>query len=205
MKLLDLFCGAGGASVGYSEAGFDVTGVDINIQPNYPFKSFKADAMDFPLDGFDVIHASPPCQRYALASNSHDRTAYPDLIAETRRRLQTTKAVWIIENVERAPLINPVLLCGSMFSLGVIRHRLFESNIPMRAPGFCWHRGTVANGEYVRVVGHGGGLKHGTSDFATWQEAMQIDWMNRKELTQAIPPAYTRWLGMLAMDYLGGY
>ena len=113
MRLLDLFCGAGGAAMGYHRAGFEVVGIDIAPQPNYPFEFVQADAMEFPLDGFDAIHASPPCQAYtALATGKH-----PRLIEPMRERLASSGVPWVIENVVGAPLRQPVLLCGSMFGL----------------------------------------------------------------------------------------
>ncbi len=128
-RLLDLFCGAGGAAMGYHRAGFDVVGVDHNPQPRYPFEFHQADAMSFPLDGFDAIHASPPCQAYS-AGTANLRAAgktYPDLLAATRERLAAQAAPWVIENVPGAPMRCDVMLCGSMFRLpGLIRHRWFE-------------------------------------------------------------------------------
>ena len=112
MRLLDLFCGAGGASMGYHRAGFDVVGVDINPQPNYPFEFHRADAMEFPLDGFDVIHASPPCQAYCSFSK---KLGHPDMIAGVRDRL--AGLAYVIENIPGSPLINPIRLCGSSFVL----------------------------------------------------------------------------------------
>lgn len=119
-KLLDLFCGAGGAAMGYHRAGFEVTGIDINPQPHYPFKFIQADAMTYPLGGFDCYHASPPCQRYSILTRGlhQDRIEnYPDLIAPIRDRLLHTGKPYVIENVEgaRKLLINPVKLCGTMF------------------------------------------------------------------------------------------
>jgi hypothetical protein len=116
-RLLDLFCGAGGAAVGYHRAGFDVVGVDINPQPRYPFEFHQADAMTFPLDGFDAIHASPPCQAYSHGTPPDKRSNHPDLLDATRDRLNAAGLPWVIENVPRAPLRSPVILCGSQFDL----------------------------------------------------------------------------------------
>jgi DNA (cytosine-5)-methyltransferase 1 len=134
-RILDLFCGAGGASAGYARAGFDVVGVDLNPQPRYPFEFHQADALTFPLDGFDAIHASPPCQAYSTMRRGlwKDRE-HPDLIAPIRDRLIGADVPYVIENVEgaRRLLVNPVLLCGTMFGLGtkegnqLRRHRYFE-------------------------------------------------------------------------------
>lgn len=196
MRLLDLFCGAGGAAVGYSRAGFDVVGVDCQPQPRYPFEFHQADAMTYPLDGFDVIHASPPCQRYtwAAARWRNETNDYPDLLGATRARLRGRR--FVIENVIGAGVILPLAftLCGSMFGLGVKRHRLFECSdliwVPDHPP--C----TIATAEWTRrctVAGHGGDGPH--YSFDVWQQSMGIDWMTRAELTQAIPPAYTEYIG----------
>lgn len=138
-RLLDLFCGAGGCSKGYADAGFYVVGVDVEPQPNYPFRFIQADALEFLREGrwqgFDVIHASPPCQRYSAAAEIHDTSErHPDLIDPTRALLRATGLPWVMENVERAPLETTLRLCGSMFELGVLRHRLFESNVLMLGP-----------------------------------------------------------------------
>lgn len=200
-KLLDLFCGAGGAAMGYHRAGFDVVGVDINPQKNYPFEFHQADAMTFPLDGYDVIHASPPCQRYSVASKRWNGRAnnHPDLIDAVRDRLAGYE--YVIENVVGAPVRPDLMLCGSMFHLGVRRHRLFESSADFHHRPVCdhasqprryhiydhgrWYLSSVAH-----VYGHGGGKSKGD-----WREAMQIGWMTSRELSQAIPPAYTQWIG----------
>lgn len=196
VKLLDLFCGAGGAAMGYSRAGFDVVGVDINAQPHYPFEFHQADAMTFPLDGYDAIHASPPCQAYSVASRCVPGLAdtCPDLIAPMRERLATVTVPWVIENVVGAPLINPLMLCGNMFGLRLFRHRLFESNVPLPLALHPPHGvlGTQAGkwkpGRIISVAGN-------CAPIAEARRAMGIDWMNRGELSQAIPPAYTRWIG----------
>lgn len=203
MRLLDLFCGAGGAGMGYHRAGFDVIGVDIHPQKNYPFEFVQADAMTFPLDGFDVIHASPPCQRYSQASKRWNGKAqeHPDLVDAVRDRLETTGSAWVIENVPGSPLRDPVMLCGSMFGLGVRRHRLFESNVTLKAPGPCDHAGQPKEhwiydhgrwylSSVAHVYGHGGGKAKGD-----WAQAMGIHWMTNRELAQAIPLAYTEWIG----------
>jgi DNA (cytosine-5)-methyltransferase 1 len=205
-RLLDLFCGAGGCSVGYHRAGFDVVGVDLAPQPRYPFEFHEADALDFPLESFDAIHASPPCQAFSdLAALSPD-VEYPRLIEPIRERLRATGLPHVIENVEGAPLRNPVRLCGSSMGLPLLqRHRLFECNFPVMTPP-CSHgvqdkRFPALNGQdrkrggrsgIVGVYGNGGDKRAGL-----WPEAMGIDWMTRGELTQAIPPAYT--------EHIGGY
>jgi hypothetical protein len=203
--LLDLFCGAGGASRGYADAGFEVVGVDIEPQPNYPYEFIHADALEA-LETIgrlpDVIHASPPCQAYTTLAkgNNGNVEKYEPLIARTREALVRTGKPWVIENVVSAPLVEPIQLCGEMFGLGVIRHRLFESNVLLMQPAHVPHRGRVAgwrhgqkfDGPYVAVYGDGGGK----GSLEEWRSAMGIDWMQtRHELAESIPPAYTRYIG----------
>jgi hypothetical protein len=201
-RLLDLFCGAGGAAVGYHRAGFDVVGVDINPQPHYPFEFHQGDAMTWPLDGFDAIHASPPCQVFSRAG--HLRTAQGgkassiDLLTPTLKRLKGYR--YVVENVPGAPIAG-TMLCGSMFGLKVRRHRIFEGSQSFeRRSTVCDH---VTQGRPVGVyhvmndhVPHGGTTAR---DLAEGQAAMGIDWMPWKALTQAIPPAYTEWIGAALM------
>jgi len=209
MIALDLFCGAGGASVGIYKAGFDeVIGVDNVQQPNYPYHFILDDAIEFMehgLDEFDFIWASPPCQAYTWAGAQHRNRGveYPDLVDVTRQLLQESGKPYIIENVVGAPLINPVTLCGTMFpELKVFRHRVFESNVPLVVERKCAHAGHKAksrrgdNGDFFTVVGHN------TGTHAEWADAMRIDWMNKKELTQAIPPAYSEYLVKQVMEYV---
>jgi len=205
MRLLDLFCGAGGAAMGYHRAGFDeIVGVDIVPQPNYPFTFTQADALAFPLDGFDLIHASPPCQAHsALTKGTNAGREYPDLIAATRRHLEAPGTEWVIENVAGAPIRKDLMLCGEMFGLGVLRHRFFEFSSLFDKPQqphhprhrgriSGWNHGVYYDGPYFAVYGAGGGK--GT--VAEWQTAMGIDWTdNRKSIAEAIPPAYTEWIG----------
>ena len=158
-RLLDLFSGAGGAAMGYHRAGFDVVGVDNAPQPNYPFPFELADAMTFPLDGYDAIHASPPCQAYSITKNAHGRE-HPMLVEPVRFRLAGSGLPWVIENVPGAPLLDPVTICGSMFDLRawdyyinqmvqLRRHRLFESSVALVAPGPCRHvKGMRVGGVY---------------------------------------------------------
>jgi len=193
-RLLDLFCGAGGAGMGYHHAGFEVVGVDINPQPHYPFEFHQADALTYPLDGFDAVHASPPCQYNSWSARRWRNTGrrYPDLVVPTLTLLQAAGLPFICENVVGAPMLNRIILCGTMFGLGVIRHRLFVSSALLFSAGDCRHRGSVKSGAYVTVAGHGG---DGSARFDLWCAAMGIDWMDKRELTQAIPPAYTEFLG----------
>ena len=211
MKLLDLFSGAGGAAMGYHQAGFEVTGVDHLPQPHYPFVFVQADALEYLAEfgqEYDVIHASPPCQGYSKARHIHRSYDHPDLVGETRDGLQKTGKPYVIENVPGAPLFNPLLLCGSMFpELRVYRHRLFEgSPILSMAPAMCNHSFTLPpykiafhtldNHEYITVTGHNFRAEDG-------RRAMQIDWMTRDELAQAVPPAYTRYIGEQLQRILG--
>jgi DNA (cytosine-5)-methyltransferase 1 len=212
MRLLDLFCGEGGAGMGYIRAGFDVTGVDIKPQPRYPFAFVQAGALEYMRQHgheFDVIHASPPCQVYSV-TRPLSRGDHPDLVAATREALLAVGKPFVIENVPGAPLINPLVLCGTMFGLQVIRHRLFEvwPEPVWFSPTTCRHEGRSTGGskngapvrrlgkeyQYLSVAGH---------DFikADAERAMGIDWMTRNGLSQAIPPAYTEWLGRQLMRY----
>jgi len=197
-KLLDLFCGAGGAAMGYHQAGFDnILGVDINPQPRYPFKFVQADAIEFAIANiydFDYVHASPPCQHYTRMLNHGltDRGNHPDLIRLVRNIVKIRP--YVIENVVGAPLLVPTVLCGEMFGLRVTRHRLFESNMFIAQPRHIPHRkeGGIRKqndgGYYYRVYGHETGK-------ASWGKAMGIDWMKSWELAQAIPPAFTKYIG----------
>ena len=207
--LLDLFCGAGGAAVGYHRAGFDVVGVDINPQPHYPFEFIQADALTFPLDGFDAIHASPPCQAYSVMAH-YTKGEYPRLINPIRVRFVSSGLPWVVENVVGAPLIAPIRLCGSSFGLGVRRHRLFEMSEPPALVPTCSHyhhpapidvTGTGGLGSRPRTA-PGGGKSRKPRTLAEAREAMGIDWMTRAELSEAIPPAYTEWIGRQLMAHL---
>ena len=200
-KCCDLFCGAGGSAVGLSKAGFEIVGVDHNCQPNYPFEFWLEDVFETDISGFDFYWASPPCQAYSFGSSLARRRGkeYPDLISKTREFLKRTDKPYIIENVVRAPLINPIRLCGLMFDLKVIRWRLFESNLNLKMKLVSKKKGTVENKDYVSVAGHGG---HGSNKYSVWCDAMQIDWMTKEELAQAIPPVYSEFLGKQVIKYL---
>jgi DNA (cytosine-5)-methyltransferase 1 len=206
--LLDLFCKAGGASMGYHRAGFDVVGVDLDPQPNYPFPFIQGDALDYVAQygyRYDAITASPPCQAHSWSAARWDSVKHwPDLIPQTRFMLMCTGKPYIIENVEQAPLRDPITLCGTQFGLKVFRHRKFESNITLHAPPKCSHKGKkigFTEDSYVTVAGHGG---NGSGRFDLWQKAMGIDWTSKNELTQAIPPAYTYWLGLQLFNAVRG-
>lgn len=200
MKLLDLFCGAGGAAMGYHQAGFDeIVGVDLAPQKRYPFTFIEGDALEYlALHGaeFDAIHASPPCQFYSHETPTQHRSNHLDLIGPVRELLLKTGKPWVIENVIGAKnkLHNPLLLCGSMLGLKVWRHRLFETSFSIRAPAFCNHMElpVLVTGTTRRSTEKGGRF-----DYSVQQkrDAMEVQWMTEKELTQAIPPAYTRWIG----------
>lgn len=194
-KALDLFCGAGGASMGIHRAGFDVTGVDIKPQPHYPFRFIQTDAMTFDLSGYDFIWASPPCQAFTAMQNLRKNArAHSDLLEATRVRLMASGLPWIMENVKGSPLQTGIMLCGTMFGLRIIKHRYFESNIPMELKlCACDHRG-------VFDPWHGKGRT--ANDF---RKAQDTPWIpvnggaSRKrgrsgDLTNAIPPAYSEFL-----------
>lgn len=228
-RLLDLFCCAGGAAMGYHRAGFEVVGVDINPQPNYPFEFVQADALTFTIDRWgqwwsedvrcglyglgkiDAVHASPPCQRYSdLAHRNGNAADWPDLIGPTRARLAAAGVPYIIENVEGAPLLDPVVLCGTMFpGLRVLRHRGFETNWPLATPPHGPHPLVFThdkrkahygqldqNTAFVQVTGGG------NAAVANKSSAMGIDWMRGAELNEAIPPAYTEWIGTRLLEHL---
>jgi DNA (cytosine-5)-methyltransferase 1 len=213
-RLLDLYCCAGGAAVGYADAGFEIVGVDIKPQPRYPFAFIQHDALTLDqrfLRSFDGIHASPPCQRFSdLAMRNGNAHEWPDLIEPTRRMLRASGALYIIENVEGAPLEGPSMLCGTMFpGLRVLRHRLFETNFPLVAPPhgkhpLCFtmdkrkgHYGKLDEiTAFVQVTGGGNCSKAAAAD------AMGIDWMTKGELNEAIPPAYTRHIGEHLLEHM---
>jgi DNA (cytosine-5)-methyltransferase 1 len=221
--ILDLFCGAGGCTKGYQDAGFQVVGVDVNPQPNYCGDTFiQADALEMATalakDGAlfcgpgltilmpDAVHASPPCPRYSTITPSNARGRHPDLIARIRELLIAAGLPYVIENVVGSPLHDPVRLCGSSFGLNLRRHRLFESNFPIK-PLSCDHswqtprfqsldKRMADRGQLATVVGVHGNCNY-SGEFALRQAAMGIDWMTNAELVQAIPPAY--------IHYIGGY
>jgi hypothetical protein len=190
--LLDLFCGAGGAGMGYNLAGFKVVGVDIAPQPNYPFEFHQSDAIEYLYNHsevFDVIHASPPCQRYSRMQHIHKNPEkHPDLIPATRSALIWSHKPYIIENVEGAPLRPDLILCGTMFGLRLPKHRIFESNLKLPlVPRPCDHHD-------VYDPYHGG--EEARQERIKLGKIMQIDWfMTRQELREAIPPAYTKFIG----------
>lgn len=206
-KLLDLCAGAGGAAMGYARAGFEVTGVDINPQPNYPFSFIRDDALHFlrqHADRYDAIHVSPPCQRHSAMTACRPGLAdeYDDIIAPVREMLIATRLHYVIENVPGSPLIDPVWLCGQMFGLELYRHRGFEANFPIVAPEHPEHvipaskAGHWKPGTIMSVAGH-------VAPMWKAREVMGgIDWMTRDELGESIPPLYTEHVGRSLMDAL---
>jgi DNA (cytosine-5)-methyltransferase 1 len=211
--LLDLFCGAGGAAMGYHRAGFDVVGVDIAPQPHYPFEFVQADALDLltlllvqarPRQ-YAAIHASPPCQAYtqsALSQRNAGKT-YPDLLAPTRELLEVAHLPWVIENVPGAPMRADIIICGCEVGLELRRERWFETSWGH----FDLRYQHAHTGPVVSVVGHGTPswvreqLGYNPT-IADYRAAMGIDWMNRNELSQAIPPAYTELVGAALLQQL---
>lgn len=220
--LLDLFCCAGGASKGYHDVGFDVIGVDLDPQPNYPFEFIQSDALwvlqclwqgdsvaGYLTEDFVGVHASPPCQGDSVMSKSWNgkAAAWPKLIAPTRDLLVKLGLPYVIENVVGADLVNPVRLCGSMFDLPIERHRKFEASFLIPQPAcnharqrMLWPEGFPAlrsdRSKPARVVGIYGTGGGDAKDFDRWKWAMDIEWMKTKhELAESIPPAYTRFVG----------
>lgn len=220
-RLLDLFCCQGGAAAGYAAAGFDVVGVDIEDQPRYPYERVKGDAVEILstlvvggllvdiidtarhlyLRDFDAIHASPPCQAFTKAQQLQGNE-HPDLIGPIRELCQRSGLPYIIENVEGAPLENPTMLCGTMFGLRLYRHRLFETNWPLTEPLHGQH--------YLRQVKMG--RKPGPQDILqpvgnftdvdAAREAMGMSWASRDGLREAIPPAYTEYIGTQLLAHI---
>lgn len=204
-RLLDLFCCAGGAGMGYHRAGFEVVGVDIDPQPNYPFEFHQGDALHYAAEHwqeFDAIHASPPCQSYLRGTLGAKASEYPDLVSATRGLLDLTGRPYVIENVMGAPLKldRSIRLCGGMFGLRTYRHRRFESNIPLTEPDHPKHVTKTAT-KRRRELWEQGWHVSVTGDVGTYvgPEALGIDWMTGNELSESIPPAYTEYVGRQLM------
>jgi DNA (cytosine-5)-methyltransferase 1 len=194
-RLLDLFCGAGGAAMGYAQAGFEVIGIDSAPQPNYPFEFHQDDALDFlespewPVQ-FHAIHASPPCQRYAHVTKWRGSPDdHPDLLGRTLDALALRPIPWIVENVPEALPNADLLLCGSMFGLSIRRHRHFVSSVRLAAPASCRH------GDLFPFMHKGE---------RSYADAMECAWMTSREAREGIPPAYSRWVGGRILEALGG-
>lgn len=207
LRALDLYCGAGGVSMGLHRAGFNVVGIDVRPQPRYPFTFIQADALKPPvnLQDFDFIWASPPCQAHTALKTAWNAKEHPDLIPATRALLLASGKPWCMENVPGAPMLYPVMLCGSMFGLQtddgsgqLQRHRLFEMSDPILLVPPCSHSARA-----VTVTSKGGGYNRaaGRPSFPLGKrmEAMGIDWMNDYELSQAIPPAYSEFIARAAI------
>lgn len=218
-RLLDLFCCAGGAGTGYHRAGFDVLGVDIKPQPRYPFEFHQGDALAYLVEHyeeFDAVHASPPCQSYTDLAKLNDTVdKHPRMIPLVREVLYATRLPYVIENVEGAEvdMLDPVTLCGTQFpGLRVLRHRLFETGWWFQAPSEHpkhplvytldkrkRHYGRLDEWTaFVQVTGGGNCSKAAAAD------AMGIDWMTKQELNEALPPAYTEFIGAQLMEHLQG-
>jgi DNA (cytosine-5)-methyltransferase 1 len=213
-RLLDLFCCAGGAGMGYSRAGFEVVGVDISPQPHYPFRFIQANALTLDpkfIAEFDAIHASPPCQSYSdLAKRNRNAHEWPRLVEPVRELLIRSGLPYVIENVDGAPLLDAVVLCGTMFpNLRVLRHRLFEANFAIVPPPHKKHpkvhtfdRRKSHYGktdewtDFVQVTGGG------NCTLAAARQAMGIDWMTKNEINESIPPAYTEFIGHELLRYM---
>lgn len=198
-RLLDLCSGAGGAAMGYHRAGWTVVGVDLHPQPNYPFEHHVGDALAWPTEGFDAIHASPPCQSFTAYRRRGQGVGdgYPNLIPAMRAKLEATGLPYVIENVPGAPLLSPVCLCGSSFALDIRRHRLFETNWTLvglpcdhgwQTPRFP----PATNRTNLRRTVEVGVWR---IPIAVQHKAMGVDWMSLPELSEAIPPAYTEHVG----------
>lgn len=207
MRILDLFCGAGGAAMGLHRAfpEAEITGVDIKPQPRYPFNFIQADALEFPLDGYDFIWTSPPCQMYSYGSARwrNEGKEYADLLEATAKRIRPLGIPYCIENVTGAhwKMKYPFVLCGLMFGLKVIRHRWFETNFHVFVPSHPECGSAIRDGRALTVAGHGG--ESSSYKFADWKKAMDIDWMNKEELTQAVPPAYSEFIGRQLRNIIG--
>lgn len=216
--LLDLFCGAGGAAMGYHRAGFDVVGVDIAPQPYYPFPFIRGDALAPPvrLDAFDAIHASPPCQAFTQMSARWRKVAASlattrlDLLTPTLEMLRELPIPWVVENVvgARRAMRATIMLHGGMFGLRVNRPRLFESSVMILAPpssrarGIVGVYGTAPDGR--RLYSSLGRTLAAAKSLEEAQDAMDMDWADWGGTKEAIPPAYTEWIGSQLLAYVGG-
>lgn len=197
-KLLDLCCCEGGASVGYLRAGFDVTGVDLVPQPKYPLRFEQADALEYPLEGFDLVHASPPCHDHTPLTSVAGTDGTGWVLPAMRKRLEASGIPWVLENVPGAPLRRDLMLCGKMFGLRVKRHRDFEfsAGLSVIQPPHPKHTVKTATSRRRERWAEGWDISV-TGDVGTWcgPEAMGIEWMSGDGLSQALPPVYTQYIG----------
>lgn len=219
--LLDLFCGAGGIGYGYHLAGFEVVGVDIAEQKNYPFEFHQADAIEYldtaDLSRYSAIHASPPCQSYSSTRHFHNaKNNAPKLIPAVRERLERIGLPWVIENVAGSDLPDAIVLCGSMFGLPIRRHRWFSCSHLLFAPGPCRHTNGFYNPVGGKIRGYGayasdtlykcadGSMRRREGYYSRdiGREAMGISWMSVKELCQSVPPAYSHWIGLQLLNFV---
>lgn len=207
-RLLDLFCGAGGAGMGYTRAGFEVVGVDIAPQPRYPFTFIQGDALEYVRrhgKEFDAIHASPPCQAHSRLQRVSGFT-YLDLVPDTRSALADSGRSYVIENVVGAPLLSPIVLCGVSLGRPLYRHRLFESSASLNQPPHvthCW-RTTSGHGK-SKVAARYSHLELFCDPVAparSYRQAMECEWMTAMEAAQAIPPAYSQWVGEQLLEQI---
>jgi len=206
-SLVDLGCGAGGASVGYWQAGFRVVGVDIEPQQHYPFEFIQADMRTVDLSRYDAIHCSPPCQLWSVSTLSQRRrgVSYPDLVTPMRPLLEAAGKPWVMECVPEAPLRGDIQLCGCMFDLELPgvgqlqRKRNFELSWQLPVPEFQFEHNHYLPA--ISICGHGTPSWQrritGHITVERWRKVMGINWMNRDELTEAIPPVYTQYVGQL--------
>ena len=201
MIVLDAFCKAGGASKGWAAAGYEVVGVDIEPQPNYPYEFYQGDAVDFIYQygsEFDIVYGGPPCQLYSkMTKTAGTQNNHPDLIEPTRKAMKAVGRPYMIENVRGSPLENPLMLCGTMFGLLEIRHRYFECSPPIWwPPAACnHHRPVVKHGRPPDRLKHFHGITGNFSDVEWAREIRGTPWMTRGELAEAIPSQYSEWLG----------
>lgn len=208
MRALDLFCGAGGAAMGLHRAGFEVVGVDIKPQPRYPFTFVRADALTYPLEGFDLIWASPCCQRWtAGAQGAGTDQMHPDFIEPMRARLRAAGFPYVIENVPRAPLIDPVVLTGCMFGLNTYRRRHFEASFTIPQLKIGKPFGPRTRKDTVTVAGSSGGKSNRdqwtNGAKSAWQKAIGIDWMLNREMAESVPPAYAQFIAECFLHFGG--
>lgn len=199
-RLLDLFCGAGGAAMGYHRAGFEVVGVDNRPQPRYPFEFIQADGLGFPLDGFDAIHAAPMWLQYARTGNAH-HVARPDEVTAIAERLRAAGSPYVCESGSNGPLLDTVMICGASLGLQIVRHMFFETNVPLLVPPCAHPRNGTVTGALVAYGAHSvSRARYGRAipprrTMREWVAAAELGWMTQAEASLASPPAYTEHIG----------